>query len=157
MNGYVTKEEQSKLKKHFYRSHLSQLSEDGLRDWLTYRKCLPTDVEKYLPRFKEAEVNGLSLWEYAVKRPGLLKDELGIDNVNVRRTLVQATRIPHPKLYNHPSTRRPSVHDPSKPNLEASSLEPIPQPPTLVPQKGSRRPPNRPAAVGWEIDGLEYL
>ena len=68
MNGYVTKEEQSNLKKAFYRSHLSQLNEDGLQDWLAYRKCVPTDFTKFLKGFKDAGVNGLSLWEYTVKR-----------------------------------------------------------------------------------------
>lgn len=90
MNGYVTKEEQGKLKKAFFRSHLSQLNEEGIRDWLSYRKCVPTDFSKYVARFTDLGVNGLSLWEYAVKRPGLLKEELNIDSVNARRTLVQA-------------------------------------------------------------------
>jgi len=90
MDGYITKEEQNKLKKAFYRSHLSQLDEEELMDWLTYKKCVPFDFSPYRAGFAAAGVNGLSLWEYAVKSPALLKDELNIKNINARRTLVEA-------------------------------------------------------------------
>uniref|UniRef100_A0A7S4UGX8 EF-hand domain-containing protein n=1 Tax=Guillardia theta TaxID=55529 RepID=A0A7S4UGX8_GUITH len=90
MNGYVTKEEQNALKKRFYRSRLSQLNSEEVLDWLMYPKCVPTDMSKYANKFKQAGLNGLSLWEYGVRSPRLLKNELKIGNPVVRRTLVQA-------------------------------------------------------------------
>mmetsp|Transcript_15479 Transcript_15479/g.35436 ORF Transcript_15479/g.35436 Transcript_15479/m.35436 type:complete len:737 (-) Transcript_15479:157-2367(-) len=90
MNGYVTKEEQNALKKRFYRSRLSQLNSEEVLDWLMYPKCVPTDMTKYANKFKQAGLNGLSLWEYGVRSPRLLKYELKISNPVVRRTLVQA-------------------------------------------------------------------
>ena len=59
-------------------------------DWLTYKKCVPFDFSPYRAGFAAAGVNGLSLFQYAVKRPALLKDELNIKNINARRTLVEA-------------------------------------------------------------------
>ena len=47
MDGYITKEGQNKLKKAFYRSHLSKLDEEELMDWPTYKKCVPFHFSPY--------------------------------------------------------------------------------------------------------------
>jgi len=34
-------------------AYLLQLNEEGIRDWLSYRKCVPTDFSKYVARFTD--------------------------------------------------------------------------------------------------------
>ena len=69
---------------------LRQLNEEEVMEWLTYRKCMPTDLTKYVKRLKAAHLNGLALWEVGVKNPSLLKVEFGIVSPLQRRTIVQA-------------------------------------------------------------------
>eukprot|EP00291_Cryptomonas_curvata_P005725 CAMPEP_0172198508 /NCGR_PEP_ID=MMETSP1050-20130122/28129_1 /TAXON_ID=233186 /ORGANISM="Cryptomonas curvata, Strain CCAP979/52" /LENGTH=143 /DNA_ID=CAMNT_0012875343 /DNA_START=86 /DNA_END=514 /DNA_ORIENTATION=- len=90
MNGYVTKEERDALRTRFWKSRLSKLNAEEVLEWVAYDKCVPTNMKKYLPKLKAANLNGLALWEIGVKNPSLLRTEMKIDLANVRRTLVQA-------------------------------------------------------------------
>ena len=88
--GYVTREEIRAFKEYFYKSPLSQLDQDGLLEWLSRRECVPTDTTQVQQIFKDAGLNGLLLWGYAVRHPWKLKNELEIHPIDVRRTLVHA-------------------------------------------------------------------
>lgn len=33
---------------------IEQLNEEGVVDWLTYKKCVPTDFDPYIKKFNEA-------------------------------------------------------------------------------------------------------
>ncbi len=90
MNGYVTKEERDALRTRFWKSRLSQLNAEEVLEWVAYDKCVPTNMKKYVPTLKAANLNGLALWDIGVKNPSLLRTELKIESPNVRRTLVQA-------------------------------------------------------------------
>ena len=97
MNGYVTKEERDALRTRFWKSRLSQLNAEEVLEWVAYDKCVPTNMKKYVPTLKAANLNGLALWDIGVKNPSLLRTEMKIESPNVRRTLVQVLH-PHSAL-----------------------------------------------------------
>ena len=90
MNGFVTKEERDLLKTRFYRSRLSQLSATELLKWIAHDQCVPTQLDEYLPALRAANINGLAMWDYGVRSPARLRDELHIHSPAARRTLVHA-------------------------------------------------------------------
>ena len=90
MNGFVTKEERDSLKIRFYKSRLSQLSAPEVLKWISHDKCVPTQIHDYLPAFRNANLNGLALWDVAVRSPGRLRTELRIDSPTTRHTIVHA-------------------------------------------------------------------
>ena len=90
MNGFVTKEERDSLKTRFYKSRLSQLTTSEVLQWISHDKCVPTQLDDYLPSIRTARLNGLALWDVAVRSPARLRTELRIGSPTARRTIVHA-------------------------------------------------------------------
>jgi len=92
-NGFVTRAEIAALRRSFYNSSLSTLEGDGMSKWLRRPECLPlspADADRVIASFRTHDLNGMSLWDVAVKTPALLRDELDIHPASVRRTIVHA-------------------------------------------------------------------
>ena len=77
--------------RRFWRSKLSTLSKDQLIKWATNKKCVQMDMTPYMEAIhKEESMSGLSLWTYAVLRPHMLKDRLGMKSELARASFTQA-------------------------------------------------------------------